>query len=163
MQGMVYVHLSPCIHMASSTGRDVIGRLSGKDRNKDGLVVNLAIIGSSRFYDYSTVEEAIEEWTELEADPDMIILGGASGVDHLAERWADNNNIPLAVFTEEWGSPRAGLEDLGRAEADNSLAGKILDSATHVLAFPSPTSKWTRIIIEMAAELNIPTVVHEVE
>jgi hypothetical protein len=52
---------------------------------------------------------------------------------------------------------------MGRGEAATSLTHQILESATHILAFPSPTSKWTRVIIEMARNQGIPLVVIEVE
>jgi hypothetical protein len=55
------------------------------------------------------------------------------------------------------------LHDTGRGEAGNSLTKKILDSASHILALPSPTSKWTRIVIDLAAQQKIPISVTEVE
>ncbi|HHZ73667.1 MAG TPA: DUF2493 domain-containing protein [Candidatus Poseidoniales archaeon] len=149
--------------MMGESGRDVLGRLGGKDLNEDGRIINLVIVGSSRFYDFSIVEEAIEEWTLKEAHPDLVITGGASGVDYLAERWAENNNVPHVVFNEEWGIPREGLEDTGRREAPTSLTHQLLDAATHLIAFPSPTSKWTRVVIEMVEERGIPFTVVEVD
>ena len=142
--------------MTQESGRDVIGRLGGMDINQDGRVINLVVVGSSRCYDYSIVEDAIDQWISEEASPDLIITGGASGVDFLAERWADNHNIPFAVFSEEWNTPRHGLEDKGRKEAPNSLTKRLISAATHIIAFPSPTSKWTTVVIEMAAGLDIP-------
>ena len=139
---------------------DALGR---KDLNLDGSVINLAVVGSSRFYDFEVFENAIEDWVEENGYPDLIVVGGASGVDYMAERWADNNSVPIAIFSEEWDDPKRGLQDKGRAEAANTLTVKILDSATHVLALPSSTSKWTRIIIDMATEQDIPTTVHEVD
>ncbi len=149
--------------MTSSDGREVIVRLGGKDLNKDGRIINLVVVGSSRFYDYSVVEDAMDKWVSLEANPDLVITGGASGVDYLAERWADNHNVPFAVFSEEWNAPRDGLEDQGREEAPTSLTNELLNAATHVLAFPSPTSKWTEVVIGMAEELGIPCVVVRVD
>lgn len=147
--------------MANEAGSDVIGRLGGKDLNQDGRIINLVVVGSSRFYDYSIIEDAMDEWARNEAHPDLIITGGASGVDYLAERWADNNNIAFAVFNEEWNKPRAGLQDGGRGEAPTSLTNRLLETATHILAFPSPTSKWTHVVISMAEGLGIPvTTVH---
>ena len=149
--------------MVASSGQDVVDALGRKDLNLDGSVINLAVVGSSRFYDFEVFENAIEDWVEENGYPDLIVVGGASGVDYMAERWADNNSIPIAIFSEEWDDPKRGLQDKGRAEAANSLTVKILDSATHVLALPSSTSKWTRIIIDMATEQDIPTTVHEVD
>lgn len=159
----VYLLIPLFGNMRGESGGDVIGRLGGKDLNEDGRIINLVIVGSSRFYDFSVVEEAIEEWTRKEAHPDLVITGGASGVDYLVERWAENNNVPHAVFNEEWGAPRKGLEDAGRREAPTSLTHRLLDVATHLIAFPSPTSKWTRIIIDMAEEREIPSYVVEVD
>ena len=149
--------------MAAEAGSDVIGRLGGKDLNQDGRIINLVVVGSSRFYDYSIVEEAMDEWSAEEAHPDLIITGGASGVDYLAERWADNSNIAYAVFSEEWNAPRAGLEDGGRDAAPTSLTEQLLDAATHVLAFPSQTSKWTNVVIAMAEAMEIPVKIVPIE
>ena len=149
--------------MAGPAGQDTVERLGSRDLNLDGEIINLAIVGSSRFYDFMVFEGAVESWVEENGYPDMIIVGGASGVDYMAERWADNNSIPIAVFTEEWSDPNRSLVDRGRTEAANTLTEKILRGASHILAMPSPTSKWTRIVIEQATSRGIPTDVHEVE
>ena len=149
--------------MAGTSGQDTVVRLGSQDLNSDGEIINLAIVGSSRFYDFMIFEEVVETWIEENGYPDMIIVGGASGVDYMAERWADNNSVPIAVFTEEWSNPARSLVDSGRAEAPNTLTEKILNGALHILAMPSPTSKWTRIVIDRAELKGIHTVVHEVD
>ena len=149
--------------MSGETGANELARLGGKDLNNDGQIINLVVVGSSRYYDYSVIEEILDQWIELEAYPDIIIVGGASGVDYLAERWANNNNIPFVVFSEMWAKPRPGLEDSGRGEAPTDLTDKLLDAATHVLAFESKTSKWTKIVAEMANDIGLPTYVYHLE
>ena len=149
--------------MAGTSGQDTVVRLGSQDLNSDGEIINLAIVGSSRFYDFMIFEEVVESWIEENGYPDMIIVGGASGVAYMAERWADNNSVPIAVFTEEWSNPARSLVDSGRAEAPNTLTEKILNGASHILAMPSPTSKWTRIVIDRAELKGIHTVVHEVD
>tara|TARA_Y100000589_G_scaffold198761_1_gene187620 strand:+ start:955 stop:1404 length:450 start_codon:yes stop_codon:yes gene_type:complete len=144
-------------------GQEVIETMGRRDLNLDGTVVNLAIVGSSRFYDFEIFESALESWISANTYPDLIIVGGASGVDYMAERWSDNNLVPIAIFSEEWDDPQRSLIDRNRAEAPNSLTKKILESATHILAMPSSTSKWTKIVIERASEMGIPTEVVEVE
>ena len=134
-----------------------------RDLNLDGTVVNLAIVGSSRFYDFEIFESALERWISANTYPDLIIAGGASGVDNSAERGSDNNLAPIAIFSEEWDDPQRSLIDRNRTEAPNSLTKKILESATHILAMPSSTSKWTKVVIERASEMGIPTEVVEVE
>ena len=149
--------------MVGASGQDTVERLGSQDLNFDGEIINLAIVGSSRFYDFMIFEEAVESWIDENGYPDMIIVGGASGVDYMAERWADNNSIPIAVFTEEWGDSRRSLVDRGRIEAPNTLTEKILNGASHILAMPSPTSKWTRIVIDLAAKRGISISIVEVD
>jgi len=145
------------------SGQDTVDRLGSLDLNSDGEIINLAIVGSSRFYDFEKFEENVELWTEENGYPDLVIVGGASGVDYMAERWADANIIPIAVFAEEWGDYSKSLKDRGRSEAPNTLTEKILNAASHILAMPSPTSKWTRVVIKQASERMIPTKIIEVE
>ena len=149
--------------MRDGVGQDVIERLGSRDLNDDGEIINLAIVGSSRYYDYSNFESLIESWIDMNGYPDLIIVGGASGVDYMAERWAANNSNAIAIFSEEWDDPRRGLEDRGRPEAPNSLTEKILKSSSHILAIPSATSKWTRVVIREAKERRIPIEIHELE
>ena len=160
-------HLLPCTHMRSHmtgpTGQHTVERLGSQDLNRDGEIINLAIVGSSRFYDFWVFEDVVGRWVDENGYPDLIIVGGASGVDYMAERWADNNSIHIAVFSEEWDDPKRSLQDKGRKEAPNTLTAKILNGASHILAMPSSTSKWTRIVIEQAGERGIPTDVHEVD
>jgi len=148
--------------MEDGSGQVVIEAFGGQDLNHDGSVINLAIVGSSRFYDFERFESVLEGWISENSYPDLIIVGGASGVDYMAERWADNNLIPIAIFSEEWDDPLRSLIDRNRGEAPNSLTEKIVFAATHILAMPSPTSKWTRIVIEKAKTIGIPTNIVEV-
>ena len=149
--------------MRDGVGQDVIERLGSRDLNDDGEIINLAIVGSSRYYDYSNFESLIDSWIEMNGYPDLIIVGGASGIDYMAERWAVNNSIDIAIFSEEWDDPRRGLEDRGRPEAPNSLTEKILKSSSHILAMPSATSKWTRVIFREAKERRIPIQIQELD
>ena len=142
----------------TNTGAATVQRLAGRDLNQDGRVVNLVICGNSRFYDYEWLEEQLEQWIKWNAYPDLIIIGGASGVDYLSERWANNHAIPMAIFSEAWNEPRKGLQDTGRPEAAPTLGDKMLEHATHVLAFPGPKSKWTTIMIKRAREKGLNAV-----
>ena len=48
--------------MRDGVGQDVIERLGSRDLNDDGEIINLAIVGSSRYYDYSNFESLIDSW-----------------------------------------------------------------------------------------------------
>ena len=159
----IYPWVRPWRLVEEVSGQEVIETMGRRDLNLDGAVVNLAIVGSSRFYDFEIFESVLEKWISENTYPDLIIVGGASGVDYMAERWSDNNLVPIAIFSEEWDDPHRTLIDRNRAEAPNTLTKKILDSASHILAMPSPTSKWTRVVIERASKMRIPTEVVEVE
>jgi hypothetical protein len=148
--------------VAHETGAQLLGRLAGKDLNNDGEVVNLVICGDSRFYDFAWLEAELEAWVRYHAWPDLVICGGASGIDALAERWAANHNIPLAVFTEAWAAPRSGVLDDGRPAASPTLVDDLLSHATHVLALPGPHSEWTHRTAERARSRSLPVVVRPV-
>ena len=149
--------------MSGMTGEAKLLRLGAQDLNNDGRIINLVIAGSSRFYDYSVIEEILDQWIEIEGYPDLIIVGGASGVDYLAERWATNNHIEFIMFSEFWDNPRPGLEDSGRGEAPLELTEKLLEAATHVLAFLGEGSKWTKVVADEAHQRGIPTYVHHLD
>ena len=51
--------------MAETSGQDTVERLGSQDLNRDGEIINLAIVGSSRFYDFMIFEDAVETWNEL--------------------------------------------------------------------------------------------------
>ena len=67
------------------------------------------------------------------------------------------------MFSEFWDQPRPGLQDSGRGEAPLELTEKLLESATHVLAFLSSESKWTKLVADEAHDRGIPTYVHHLD
>jgi len=147
---------------ASTSGRERLAELAGRDLNNDGVVINLVVCGHSKFYDAAFVEHELEMWIKYNGYPDVVILGGASGVDFLVERWATNNHIPVAVFTEAWAEPRPSNEvDSGRPEASQDLGAHMLEHATHLLAFPGPKSVWTRRMMELGRAAAIQVVAIE--
>ena len=143
-------------------GRARAERIVGRDLNNDGVVTNLIICGDSRFYDYGWLESELETWIEYHCWPDVILCGGASGIDALAERWASNHNIQFAAFEEAWSAPRPGVEDPGRSAAAPELVDTLLQYATHVLACPGPKSVWTHRMVERARSAGIHVMVRPV-
>ena len=109
----LYFSIPTLSNMVDDAGQDVVEKLGSRDLNNDGEIINLAIVGSSRYYDFESFEDIIDAWVGAHGYPDLVIVGGASGVDYLAERWATNSSIPIAVFSEEWDDPRRGLQDRG--------------------------------------------------
>ena len=55
--------------MAPEIGQNVVDSLGKKDLNQDGNIINLAVVGSSRFYDFEIFEELIENWVDKNGYP----------------------------------------------------------------------------------------------
>jgi len=59
--------------------------------------MKIAIVGSRNFTDYSVfcevVLKALETFHIQISDITAVVSGGASGTDHLAERWAHDNGV----------------------------------------------------------------------
>ena len=49
------------------SGAEVVAEFGGKDLNRDGKIINLVICGNSKFYDYSWIEDQLDEWVEQHA------------------------------------------------------------------------------------------------
>ena len=61
--------------------------------------MRVIIAGSRDYHNYDTLLEAIEE---SEFKIEIVVSGGANGVDALGEEYAENMNIPLHVFNADW-------------------------------------------------------------
>jgi len=65
--------------------------------------MNLAIIGSRDFNDYSLLKRKVDEIIhEKNFIVKKIISGGARGADTLAERYARENSIPIEIIKPDW-------------------------------------------------------------
>ena len=52
------------------SGAGVLDEMAGKDLNKSGKIINLVICGNSQYYDFSFIEDKLDEWVD-EILPDM--------------------------------------------------------------------------------------------
>lgn len=57
------------------------------------------IAGSRNISSFASIEQAI---AESGFDISLVISGCARGVDQLAEKWAEMNNIPVCKFPPDW-------------------------------------------------------------
>ena len=62
--------------------------------------MKVAIVGSRSFVDYDEFVKLLSN--VLPDDTTEIVSGGAVGTDKLAERYANENNIPLTVIRPDW-------------------------------------------------------------
>ena len=103
--------------------------------------MKLAIIGSRKC-------PVINIASYIEIMPDMIISGGAIGVDTLARQFAEQNNIPIIEFLPEY--PKYGR----KAPLMRNI--KIAENCDSVIAFWDGTSTGTKFTIDYAKKLRKP-------
>ncbi|MCL2196795.1 MAG: DUF2493 domain-containing protein [Treponema sp.] len=103
--------------------------------------MKLAIIGS-RSIENLNLDEYIKE------KPDVIISGGAKGVDTIAWKWALENHIEIIVHRPDY-----NLNGKHAALKRNDI---IIDEADKIIAFWDGKSTGTKYVIDRAKKLNKP-------
>lgn len=63
--------------------------------------MRLAVVGTRWFEDFDKLVEILDKLRELK-EIDVIISGGAEGVDSMAEHYAEVNGIPTEIYHAEW-------------------------------------------------------------
>lgn len=125
--------------------------------------MKVAIVGCRDYNNYTYFKEKIEEWINEHGPIDSIVSGGATGVDTLAEKYADENNIKKIIYPvseEEW-------HRLGFAAGpirNTKIINELLTSPNHchVIALPSKKSKGTYDTIRKANNKKIPVTIFHV-
>ena len=110
----------------------------------------LAIVGCRKYSDYKRFCSIVDKWITAHGKPITIISGGASGVDTMAERYANENGIDFIVFKADW-------QKYGRA-AGPVRNKQIVSEATHILALPSADSVGTRDTIAKSKGKHVTVV-----
>lgn len=121
--------------------------------------MRLAIVGSRNFNDYKAfrrgVRRAFLQWGLYYEDVDFLISGGCSGTDQMAEQWTKDHGLFIEVFLPDWNK-------YGKA-AGPLRNSKIIDRATHVIAFPSKHGRGTQDSIRKSRIKGIPVYVEYVD
>ena len=107
--------------------------------------MNIAIIGSRNFSNYSFMKKCILNIIDVNII-DYIVSGGAKGADSLAETFAQEYNINTMIFKPNW-------QKYGRA-AGVIRNTDIINNADIVIAFPIGDSKGTYNSINKAKKAN---------
>ena len=108
-----------------------------------GNSMKLAIVGSRDFVDYDLLRQKALELFEI-GKIDKIISGGARGADTLAERFADEFNIPKEIHPADW-------KTYGRA-AGYIRNQRIVRCCDELIAFWMNNSSGTKHSIELAKQ-----------
>ena len=112
--------------------------------------MQLLITGSRKFHDYEAFKSALEShFSNIE----LLLHGGAIGVDQLAQRYAEESSIPVRVIRPDYDKWPAKIAPLKRNSelvqlADATFAvywgtrkGGTLDTANKTLAAGKPLTE----------------------
>lgn len=115
--------------------------------------MKLAVVGSRSITDYQTVATSIvvSPWS-----PDVIVSGGAQGVDTKAAHFADVHGLDTVTIEPDWDDWSGGHPALSRNTT-------IIKSADAVVAVWDGSSSGTKDSIDKALERNKPIYVNVVE
>ena len=102
-------------------------------------------IGGSRTIQQVNIARIIEDNF---ADPDVIITGGAKGVDSIAEDFARSHGIELVIFRPDYKAHLRGAP-IRRNE-------RIVNECSYLLAIWDGKSKGTRYTINYAIKMGKP-------
>ena len=106
--------------------------------------MKVLVCGGRDFNDAEAVHKALAA-----AHPSIIIHGGASGADALADAWARKRGIPVVVFRAEWGKH-------GRAAGPIRNRRMAEQQPDLVLAFPG--GRGTANMIALATEKGLTVI-----
>lgn len=115
--------------------------------------MRLAIVGSRKFSDYTILCQNVP------ANVTEIVSGGAKGADTLAERFANEHNLPAKIFLPKFKTDPNSQYHPSHFHIRNR---QIVEYADEVLAFMPPEgSKGTQSTINYAKKIGKPfTVIH---
>ncbi len=106
----------------------------------------VAIVGSRTLADYQFFKHHIDSIVD---NIELIVSGGcSSGADFLAERYAQENNIPTLIFPANWNKYGKQAGYLRNIEVVNAVDA--------VIAFWDGTSKGTLLTINIAKKKQVP-------
>ena len=115
-------------------------------------MISLAIIGARAFDDYEFLSLEVKKqciiWNIELKDINVIVGGHCKGADLLGEKFAGENKIKTLVLKPDW--KKYGKSAGFRRNHD------IVQSSSHIIAFPSQTGSGTQHSIKLAQKLGIP-------
>jgi predicted Rossmann fold nucleotide-binding protein DprA/Smf involved in DNA uptake len=107
--------------------------------------LKIAVIGSRTFRDDRLLAKTLAE-----ANPRVVISGGADGADHLAERWARRNGVERMIFHPDRKKYRHPFHHRNRL---------IVEACDVLIAFWDRRSSGTKYTIEYARRMGKPVTV----
>ena len=107
--------------------------------------ITLAIVGTRTFDNYKLLKEKVNKINK-KTKINMIVSGGCRGTDKLAEKYAQEKNIPVKTYIPNW-------KKYGKAAGPirNDL---IIENSDKVIAFWDQVSKGNLSSINLAKQMN---------
>ncbi len=105
-------------------------------------MIRIIIAGGRDFTDYDYFNNWMDSFLPKEKHHMEIVSGGAKGVDAMAERFAQEQNVPVKIFPADWKS-------YGRA-AGPKRNQQMAEYATMLIAFWDEKSAGTKSMIKLA-------------
>ncbi len=102
--------------------------------------MNVAIVGCRRFTDYDAIESYLIEWEKKHGNIDLVISGGAEGVDTIAYEFAIKHNKKYIILKAEWNKYS---KEKGKNRAGLIRNTDIVNQCDRIIAFPSEYSVGT--------------------
>ena len=115
----------------------------------------LLVAGSRDYCDYDEFKQVMD-YTHNKYHIDKIVSGGARGADSLAERYAEENNIPIKVFPARWSVYGKSAGFIRNADMHNYLS---LYGNRMCLCFWDGKSPGIKNLIELAKQKRIKVAV----
>lgn len=133
--------------------------------------MKIGIVGNREFINYNFVKDYMNKYlseNNLKYSDIIICSGGARGVDKLAEKYAEEYNIPLNIYKANWHdfTPPCKIK-INKYGKYNSLAGfnrnkKIVMFSDVIIAFWNGKSKGTENTILTADDLGKKYIIIEI-
>lgn len=114
--------------------------------------MRVIVAGKRDFFDTDIVYKELEAVFKEIGMPDMVIEGGAAGVDTIARQWAEEHHIPLTEIPADWklyGRSAGPVRNGWMAECACE------DPDAHLVAFWDGRSRGTGNMIRVAKQRGI--------
>lgn len=99
----------------------------------------LAIVGGRDFDNFPFLEKTLNDFN-IPASIDMIVSGGAKGVDELAIQYANKYNIKSTIYKADWKT---------HGKSAGYIRNKIIwDNSDYIIAFWDGKSKGTKHTVD---------------
>lgn len=113
----------------------------------------VGVSGYRCYHNYQHIKNVLDDYHK-QHHIDLLISGGCLGVDVLAEKWADENNVPKKILL-----PNLKFGKRGYFLRDEA----IVEMSTYLIAFPSKNGKGTQLTMKIAVQKGIEVMENKID